>query len=152
MEPEHRTGAQKELGQSGKRIKRKNWAVYRLRKRAEHQIRLSAEDDDYGLDPANAVGRGMAHDSEKTRVSEIIKALSDSFVAEVSGSLPASLITSAGKRMCWLMVTKRAGQIECKREVKWSAVFQWVFQQKIKPDINLINQYITERIQITPAH
>jgi len=45
------------------------------------------------------VGRGKAHYSEKTRVSKIIKALSDSFFAEVSGSLLASLITSAGKRI-----------------------------------------------------
>jgi hypothetical protein len=44
------------------------------------------------------------------------------------------------------------GQIECKRAVKWSAVFQLVFQPKTKTDINLINQYLTERIQITPAH
>jgi hypothetical protein len=51
-----------------------------------------------------------------------------------------------------IMVTKRAGQIECKRLVKWSAVFQLVFQLKIKKDINFINQYLTERIQITPAH
>ncbi|RMQ93001.1 hypothetical protein ALP97_00335 [Pseudomonas salomonii] len=51
-----------------------------------------------------------------------------------------------------IMVTKRAGQIECKRVVKWSAVFQLVFQLKTKTDINLINQYFTERIQITPAH
>ena len=44
------------------------------------------------------------------------------------------------------------GQIEYKREVKWSAVFQLVFQPKIKIDINFINQLLTERIQITPAH
>jgi hypothetical protein len=39
-----------------------------------------------------------------------------------------------------IMVTKRAGQIECKRVVNWSAVFQLAFQQKIKIDINVINQ------------
>ncbi|CAI8816130.1 hypothetical protein EMIT0196MI5_10668 [Pseudomonas sp. IT-196MI5] len=39
-----------------------------------------------------------------------------------------------------IMVTKRAGQIECKRVVNWSAVFQLVFQLKIKLDINVINQ------------
>jgi hypothetical protein len=50
------------------------------------------------------------------------------------------------------MVTKRAGQIECKRVVNWSAVFQLVFQLKIKLDINVINQQFTKRIQITPAH
>jgi len=43
-------------------------------------------------------------------------------------------------------------QIECKRVFKWSAVFQLVFQLKIKIDINIINQYLNERIQITPAH
>jgi hypothetical protein len=51
-----------------------------------------------------------------------------------------------------IMVTKRAGQIECKRVVNWSAVFQLVFQLKIKLDINVINQQFTKRIQITPAH
>lgn len=49
------------------------------------------------------------------------------------------------------MVTKRAGQIECKRVGKWSAVFQLVFQLKIWNYIDLINQYFTRRIQITPA-
>jgi hypothetical protein len=51
-----------------------------------------------------------------------------------------------------IMVTKRSGKIECKRVVKWSAVFQLVFQPKIKKDINVLNQYLTDRIQITPAH
>lgn len=50
-----------------------------------------------------------------------------------------------------IMVTKRSGKIECKRVVKWSAVFQLVFQPKIKKDINVLNQYLTDRIQITPA-
>ncbi|WP_177421607.1 MULTISPECIES: hypothetical protein [unclassified Pseudomonas] len=51
-----------------------------------------------------------------------------------------------------IMVTKRADQIECKRMVKWSAVFQLVFQLKTKTGINNINQLLTYRIQITPAH
>ena len=51
-----------------------------------------------------------------------------------------------------IMVTKLAGRIECKRVVKWSAVFQLVFQPKIKIYISLINQYLTDRIQLTPAH
>ena len=51
-----------------------------------------------------------------------------------------------------IMVTKRAGQIECKRVANWSAVFQLVFQLKVKLDINVINQQFTKRIQITPAH
>ena len=50
-----------------------------------------------------------------------------------------------------IMVTKRAGQIECKRVVKWSAVFQLVFQPKTKVDISFINQYLTEQIEITPV-
>jgi hypothetical protein len=50
-----------------------------------------------------------------------------------------------------IIVTKRAGQIECKQVVNWSAVFQLVFQLKIKLDINVINQQFTKRIQITPA-
>jgi hypothetical protein len=32
------------------------------------------------------------------------------------------------------------GQIECKLVVKWSVVFQLVFQQKTKSNINVINQ------------
>lgn len=39
-----------------------------------------------------------------------------------------------------IMVTKRAGRIECKRVVKRSAVFQLVFQLKIKIFIYFINQ------------
>jgi len=50
-----------------------------------------------------------------------------------------------------IMVTKRSGKIECKRVVKWSAVFQLVLQPKIKKDINFINQYLTDQIQISPA-
>jgi hypothetical protein len=42
-----------------------------------------------------------------------------------------------------IMVTKRSGQMECKRVVKWSAVFQLVFQRKIKIIINIINQEVT---------
>jgi len=42
-----------------------------------------------------------------------------------------------------IMVTKRSGQMECKRVVKWSAVFQLVFQRKIKIIIKIINQQVT---------
>ena len=49
------------------------------------------------------------------------------------------------------MVTKHAGQIECKRVGKWNAVFQLVFQLKIETVIDFINQQVTEPIQITPA-
>lgn len=45
------------------------------------------------------------------------------------------------------MIMKRAAQIECKRVVKWSAVFQL----KIKTTINVINQQVNNPIQITPA-
>jgi hypothetical protein len=40
------------------------------------------------------------------------------------------------------------GQLQC----DFAKVFQLVFQPKIKNRINLINQYDTYRIQITPAH
>jgi hypothetical protein len=36
--------------------------------------------------------------------------------------------------------------------VQFRTVFQLVFQLKIKNATNFINQYLTERIQITPAH
>lgn len=39
-----------------------------------------------------------------------------------------------------IMFTKRASQIECKRVVRWSAVFLLVFQLKIKIGIQVINQ------------
>jgi len=39
-----------------------------------------------------------------------------------------------------IMVTKRAGQIECKQVIKWSVVFQLVFQIIIKIIIIVINQ------------
>ncbi|MDB1112033.1 hypothetical protein, partial [Pseudomonas extremaustralis] len=53
---------------------------------------------------------------------------------------PRSLPKSAMGSSLRIMVTKRAGQIECKRVLKWIAVFQLVFQPKIKIDINVINQ------------
>ncbi|WP_448094457.1 hypothetical protein [Pseudomonas lini] len=37
-------------------------------------------------------------------------------------------------------------------DVLFRKVFQLVFQLKTKTDINFINQYLTDRIQITPAH
>jgi len=37
-------------------------------------------------------------------------------------------------------------------EPRFFKAFQLVFQSKIKTDINVINQYLTERIQITPAN
>lgn len=57
---------------------------YRLTKRAEHELRLSQESGEHGLEPATDVGSGKAHDPEKKRLSEIIEALNDLFGAEVS--------------------------------------------------------------------
>ena len=45
---------------------------YRLTKRAEHQLRMSEDDGDYGFDPASALGSGKAHELEEKRLSEII--------------------------------------------------------------------------------
>lgn len=67
-------------------------------------------------------------------------------VADFCLSQPAAMVSSLP-----IMVTKRAGQIECKRVVNWSAVFQLVFQLKIKLDINVINQQFTKQVQLTPA-
>jgi len=39
-----------------------------------------------------------------------------------------------------ILVTKRPSLIVCKRVVKWSAVFQLVFQLKIKSKVNVVNQ------------
>ncbi|MBJ7546614.1 type I restriction endonuclease subunit R, partial [Pseudomonas sp. OA3] len=49
-----------------------------------HQLRLSEEQGDYGLDPATGLGSGKPRDPEKKRLSEIIEALNDIFGAEVS--------------------------------------------------------------------
>lgn len=72
---------------------------YRLSKRAEHQLRLSEEKGDYGLDPASAVGSGKAHDPEKKRLSEIIEALNDIFGAEVSDEDQLQFLTGMAKRI-----------------------------------------------------
>lgn len=58
---------------------------YRLNKRAEHQLNLGEEGEDYdGLKPLSDVGSGKPHDPEKKRLSEIIDQLNDLFGAEVS--------------------------------------------------------------------
>ncbi|WP_312256297.1 type I restriction endonuclease subunit R [Stutzerimonas nitrititolerans] len=72
---------------------------YRLRKRAEHQLRLSEEQGNYGLDPASALGSGKAHDPEKKRLSEIIDALNDIFGAEVSDEDQLQFLTGIAKRI-----------------------------------------------------
>lgn len=72
---------------------------YRLSKRAEHQLRLSDESGDYGLDPASAVGSGKPHDPEKKRLSEIIEALNDIFGAEVSDDDQLHFLTGIAERI-----------------------------------------------------
>ncbi|ARU87324.1 type I restriction endonuclease subunit R [Pseudomonas sp. M30-35] len=72
---------------------------YRLSKRAEHQLRLSEDPGEYGLDPATAVGSGKAHDPEKKRLSEIIDALNDIFGAEVSDDDQLQFLTGIAQRI-----------------------------------------------------
>ena len=72
---------------------------YRLTKRTEHQLRLNDEHGDHGLDPASAVGSGKAHDPEKKRLSEIIKALNDIFGAEVNDEDQLHFLTGIADRI-----------------------------------------------------
>ena len=70
-----------------------------LTKRAEHQLRLSEEGGDYGLDPATGLGGGKPHDPEKKRLSEIIEALNDIFGAEVSDEDQLQFLTGIANRI-----------------------------------------------------
>jgi type I restriction enzyme R subunit len=70
-----------------------------LTKRAEHQLRLSEEQGDYGLDPATGLGSGKPHDPEKKRLSEIIEALNDIFGAEVSDEDQLQFLTGIANRI-----------------------------------------------------
>jgi type I restriction enzyme R subunit len=72
---------------------------YRLTKRAEHQLKLSEESGDYGLDPATGVGTGKPHDPEKKHLSEIIEALNDIFGAEVSDEDQLQFLTGIANRI-----------------------------------------------------
>jgi len=72
---------------------------YRLSKRAEHQLRLSEEDDEYTLKPGSDVGSGKPHDPEKKRLSEIIEALNDIFGAEVSDDDQLQFLTGIAQRI-----------------------------------------------------
>lgn len=72
---------------------------YRLTKRAEHQLRLSEEQGNYGLDPATGLGSGKPHDPEKKRLSEIIEALNDIFGAEVSDEDQLQFLTGIANRI-----------------------------------------------------
>ena len=72
---------------------------YRLSKRAEHQLRLSEDDDEYTLKPGSDVGSGKPHDPEKKRLSEIIEALNDIFGAEVSDDDQLQFLTGIAQRI-----------------------------------------------------
>ncbi|SEJ29429.1 type I restriction enzyme, R subunit [Azotobacter beijerinckii] len=72
---------------------------YRLTKRAEHQLRLSEEEGEYGLEPASAVGTGKAHDPQKKRLSEIIEALNGIFGAETSDEDQLHFLTGIAQRI-----------------------------------------------------
>ncbi|HBO7922208.1 TPA: type I restriction endonuclease subunit R, partial [Pseudomonas aeruginosa] len=72
---------------------------YRLTKQAEHRLRLSEEQGDYGLDPATGLGSGKPHDPEKKRLSEIIEALNDIFGAEVSDDDQLQFLTGIANRI-----------------------------------------------------
>ncbi|APF00809.1 type I restriction endonuclease subunit R [Pseudomonas putida] len=72
---------------------------YRLTKRAEHQLRLSEEQGEYGLEPATDIGSGKAHDPEKKHLSEIIAALNDIFGAEVSDDDQLHFLTGIAQRI-----------------------------------------------------
>jgi len=70
-----------------------------LTKRVEHQLQLSEEGGDYGLDPASGLGSGKTHDPEKKRLSEIIEALNDIFGAEVSDEDQLQFLTGIANRI-----------------------------------------------------
>ncbi|MNQ94904.1 hypothetical protein D3C85_1104420 [compost metagenome] len=72
---------------------------YRLRKRAEHQLRLNEEHGEYTLKPGSDVGSGKPHDPEKKRLSEIIEALNDIFGAEVSDDDQLQFLTGIAQRI-----------------------------------------------------
>jgi len=73
--------------------------AYSLRKRAEHQLRLSEEGGDYTLKPGSDVGSGKPHDPEKKRLSEIIEALNDILGAEVSDEDQLQFLTGIAQRI-----------------------------------------------------
>ncbi|UUW71606.1 type I restriction endonuclease subunit R [Pseudomonas oryzihabitans] len=72
---------------------------YRLSKRAEQMLQLSADNGEYKLQPASEVGSGKPHDPEKKRLSEIVKALNDIFGAEVSDDDQLHFLTGIAKRI-----------------------------------------------------
>ncbi|MBB2896676.1 type I restriction endonuclease subunit R [Pseudomonas sp. AS2.8] len=72
---------------------------YRLSKRAEQMLQLSADNGEYKLQPASEVGSGKPHDPEKKRLSEIVKALNDIFGAEVSNDDQLHFLTGIAKRI-----------------------------------------------------
>ncbi|EMH77231.1 hypothetical protein EHI8A_043040 [Entamoeba histolytica HM-1:IMSS-B] len=72
---------------------------YRLSKRAEQMLQLSADNGEYKLQPASEVGSGKPHDPEKKRLSEIVKALNDIFGAEVSDDDQLHFLNGIAKRI-----------------------------------------------------
>lgn len=72
---------------------------YRLSKRAEQMLQLSADNGEYKLRPASEVGSGKPHDPEKKRLSEIVKALNDIFGAEVSDDDQLHFLSGIAKRI-----------------------------------------------------
>ncbi|MCD4864887.1 type I restriction endonuclease subunit R [Pseudomonas sp. PLB05] len=72
---------------------------YRLSKRAEQMLQLSADNSEHQLQPASEVGSGKPHDPEKKRLSEIVKALNDIFGAEVSDDDQLHFLTGIAKRI-----------------------------------------------------
>lgn len=72
---------------------------YRLSKRAEQMLQLSADNGEYRLQPASEVGSGKPHDPEKKRLSEIVKALNDIFGAEVSDDDQLHFLAGIAKRI-----------------------------------------------------
>lgn len=72
---------------------------YRLSKRAEHQLRLSEENDVHPLKPGSSVGSGRTSRSRKKRLSEVIEALNDIFGAEVSDDDQLQFLTGIAQRI-----------------------------------------------------
>lgn len=72
---------------------------YRLSKRAEQMLQLSADNSEHQLQPASEVGSGKPHDPEKKRLSEIVKALNAIFGAEVSDDDQLHFLTGIAKRI-----------------------------------------------------
>ncbi|UII15625.1 hypothetical protein LRP86_02523 [Pseudomonas brassicacearum] len=67
--------------------------------KARRALRLNEEQGEYILKPGSDVGSGKPHDPEKKRLSEIIEALNDIFVAEVSDDDQLQFLTGIAQRI-----------------------------------------------------